>query len=69
MKKTYKKIILNCVLTVVTIITVAILTIGVPIIINELYKEFNIHIINGKTCLCGDTNGRGFREELIITNY
>jgi len=38
-------------------------------LINELYKDFNIHIINGKTCLCGNTNGRGFREELIITNY
>ena len=37
--------------------------------INELYKDFNIYIVNAKRMINSDANGRGFVEEVIITNY
>jgi len=37
--------------------------------INELYKEFNIHIINAKRMINSKGDGRGEIEEVIITNY
>ena len=37
--------------------------------INELYNEFNIHVVNAKRMINADSNGRGNVEEVIITNY
>lgn len=37
--------------------------------INELYKGFNINIVNAKRMINSDSNGRGNVEEVIITNY
>jgi DNA adenine methylase len=37
--------------------------------INELYKEFNIHVVMAKRMINSNANGRGDVEEVIITNY
>lgn len=37
--------------------------------INELYSEFNIHIVNAKRMINSKADGRGNVEEVIITNY
>ena len=37
--------------------------------INELYKDFNIHIVNAKRMINANASGRGNVEEVIITNY
>lgn len=37
--------------------------------INELYKDFNIHVVNAKRMINADSKGRGNVEEVIITNY
>ena len=37
--------------------------------INELYQEFNIHVINAKRMINANASGRGAVEEVIITNY
>lgn len=37
--------------------------------INELYKGFNINIVNAKRMINADSKGRGNVEEVIITNY
>lgn len=37
--------------------------------INELYKDFNIHVIEAKRSINSKGEGRGKIEELIITNY
>ncbi len=37
--------------------------------INELYKGFNIHVINAKRMINANASGRGAVEEVIITNY
>ena len=37
--------------------------------INELYKDYNIHIINAKRSINSNGNKRGSVEEVIITNY
>jgi len=37
--------------------------------INELYKGFNIHVINAKRIINSKADGRGDVEEVIITNY
>lgn len=37
--------------------------------INELYKGFNINIVKAKRMINSNPNGRGFVEEVIITNY
>ena len=38
-------------------------------LINELYKDYNIHKVIGKTILSAKVDSRGFREEVLITNY
>lgn len=38
-------------------------------LINELYKNFNIHVITAKRMINSDANGRGDVEEVLITNY
>ena len=38
-------------------------------LINELYQEFNINVVNAKRMINSDSNGRGNVEEVIITNY
>lgn len=38
-------------------------------LINELYKEFNIHVITAKRNINSKGNKRGKVEEVIITNY
>lgn len=38
-------------------------------LINELYEDYNIHIVNAKRMINSDVNGRGYVEEVIITNY
>ena len=38
-------------------------------LINELYKEYNIHIIEAKRSINSKGNKRGNVEEVIITNY
>jgi len=38
-------------------------------LINELYKDYNIHIIEAKRSINSKGNKRGNVEELIITNY
>ena len=37
--------------------------------INELYKGFNIHVIEAKRMINSKADGRGAVEEVIITNY
>lgn len=37
--------------------------------INDLYREFNIHVVNAKRMINSKANGRGNVEEVIITNY
>lgn len=37
--------------------------------IRELYKDFNIHIVEAKRMINSKANGRGNVEEVIITNY
>ncbi len=37
--------------------------------INELYKDFNIHVVQAKRMINSDSSGRGNVEEVIITNY
>jgi len=37
--------------------------------INELYRGFNIHIVNAKRMINSNAKGRGNVEEVIITNY
>ncbi|MDD3915315.1 MAG: Dam family site-specific DNA-(adenine-N6)-methyltransferase [Bacteroidales bacterium] len=37
--------------------------------INELYKNFNIHVVNAKRMINSKADGRGDVEEVIITNY
>ena len=37
--------------------------------INELYKDFNIHVVNAKRMINSKADGRGGVEEVIITNY
>ena len=39
------------------------------LLINELYKDFNIHIIEAKRSINSKGNKRGKVEEVIITNY
>ena len=39
------------------------------ILINELYKDFNIHVIEAKRNINSDGRKRGKVEEVIITNY
>ena len=39
------------------------------ILINELYKDYNIHIIEAKRSINSKGSKRGNVEELIITNY
>lgn len=39
------------------------------ILIRELYKDFNIHIVDAKRMINSDANNRGNVEEVIITNY
>lgn len=38
-------------------------------LIRELYKNFNIHIVNAKRNINSKSDGRGYVEEVIITNY
>lgn len=38
-------------------------------LVNELYKEFNIHIITTKRNINANGKKRGKVEEVIITNY
>ncbi len=38
-------------------------------LIRELYKEYNIHIVNAKRMINSDATKRGPVEEVIITNY
>lgn len=38
-------------------------------LINELYREFNIHVIEAKRNINANGKGRGKVEEVIITNY
>lgn len=37
--------------------------------IQELYKDFNIHVINAKRMINSKGDGRGAVEEVIVTNY
>lgn len=37
--------------------------------IQELYKDFNIHVVNAKRMINSDAKGRGNVEEVIITNF
>lgn len=37
--------------------------------IRELYKDFNIYVVNAKRAINSDSKGRGDVEEVIITNY
>jgi len=37
--------------------------------INELYKGFNIHVINAKRMINSKADGRGNVQDVIITNY
>lgn len=39
------------------------------VLINELYKGFNIHVITAKRMINSDANGRGDVEEVLVTNY
>lgn len=37
--------------------------------INELYENYNIHVIKAKRMINSNPLGRGSVEEVIITNY
>ena len=37
--------------------------------VNEIYKGFNIHIVNAKRMINSKADGRGNVEEVLITNY
>ena len=37
--------------------------------INELYEDYNIHIVNAKRMINSNGKGRGNVEEVLITNY
>ena len=37
--------------------------------IEEIYKDFNVHIVNAKRMINSKADGRGAVEEVIITNY
>ena len=37
--------------------------------INELYKDFNIHVVEARRNINSKGDGRGKVEEVIITNY
>lgn len=37
--------------------------------IDEIYKDFNIHVINAKRMINSKGDGRGAVEEVVITNY
>lgn len=37
--------------------------------INELYKDFNIHVVKAKRMINSKADGRGDVEEVLITNY
>lgn len=39
------------------------------ILVNELYKDFNIHLIEAKRNINSNGKKRGKVEEVIITNY
>ena len=39
------------------------------ILIKELYKDFNIHVVHAKRMINSDSNCRGNVEEVIVTNY
>ncbi len=39
------------------------------VFINELYKDFNIRVVNAKRMINSKADGRGDVEEVIITNY
>ena len=39
------------------------------VFINELYKDFNIHVVNAKRMINSKADRRGDVEEVIITNY
>ena len=38
-------------------------------LINELYQDYNIHVINAKRNINSKGEKRGSVEEVIITNY
>ena len=38
-------------------------------LVNELYKDFNIHLIEAKRNINYNSKKRGKVEEVIITNY
>ena len=38
-------------------------------LVNELYKGYNIHVIEAKRNINANAKGRGSVEEVIITNY
>lgn len=38
-------------------------------LIKYLYKDFIIHIVNAKRMINSNVNGRGYIEEVIVTNY
>ena len=38
-------------------------------LINELYKDYNIHLIEAKRSINANCKKRGKVEEVIITNY
>ena len=38
-------------------------------LINELYKDYNIHVIEAKRNINANGSKRGKVEEVIITNY
>ena len=37
--------------------------------INELYKDYNIAVVQAKRMINSNAKGRGVVEEVIITNY
>lgn len=39
------------------------------VLINELYKDFNIHVVQARRMINSKATGRGDVEEVIITNY
>lgn len=39
------------------------------ILVNELYKDFNIHVIEAKRNINSNGKKRGKVEEVIITNF
>ena len=38
-------------------------------LIQELYKDFNVHVVNAKRMINSKGDGRGAVEEVIVTNY